>query len=120
MYQEYYKMNALPFTGLPNLNFFFGGDGYKNALASLVTSIDARHALIAVLGPEGLGKTTIAQMVEVLLGDRVKVIRVADPFAGCADILTFVASRLGLEYKGSSHLDLIDKIYSALLALGSD
>lgn len=59
MYEEFYRLSALPFQLTPDHRFFFGSDVHKKAMAHLEFGLSQGEGFIVITGEVGSGKTTL-------------------------------------------------------------
>lgn len=59
MYEEFYRLTALPFQLTPDHRFFFGSEVHKKAMAHLEFGLSQGEGFIVITGEVGSGKTTL-------------------------------------------------------------
>ena len=76
MYQEYFKLNSLPFENTCDPRFFFASEQHREALAAIEYSIRLRKGIVLVTGDVGSGKTTVGRVMCDNCGDRATIVHV--------------------------------------------
>ena len=97
MYQEYFKLDGLPFENVPDPRCFFDEGEHSVVLKRISSSIESGKGLIVVTGPIGSGKTTLSHMVIAVQPETTKLIWVAEPPDKSLDLFQYLASELGVE-----------------------
>ncbi|MCZ7584956.1 MAG: polysaccharide biosynthesis tyrosine autokinase [Deltaproteobacteria bacterium] len=59
MYNEFYRLNKLPFSISPDPNFVYMSSSHREAMAQLMYGVQERKPLMVVTGEVGVGKTTM-------------------------------------------------------------
>jgi len=59
MYEKFYGFNEKPFSVTPDTKYFFASEKHKEALDSLIYTVQERKGFAVVTGEVGSGKTTV-------------------------------------------------------------
>ena len=111
MYQDFYKLTALPFQLSPDPHFFFSSSGHKRALSYLRFGVNKGEGFIVITGHVGTGKTTLAAaLFKELEGNNILTANVVTSQLGGDDILRMVAASFGLKHEGLSKASLMTNI----------
>lgn len=116
MYIKHFGLNILPFENVPDPAFFFDKGDYKRIFMEMVEFLKTERGLMVVAGPIGSGKTTLSQVLMSYIGDKMKVVWLAEPPERSIELLSYIARELGLESSSSaSKVFLIKDIREFLL-----
>jgi general secretion pathway protein A len=116
MYEAFYGLNARPFSKTPDPAFLFEGKKHGEALARLeMAAVDRDIALLT--GDIGAGKTTLSRALVDRLDDRYRVVLVINPRLSGAQLIEYVAQRLGVDPLPKHKAKLIDALAARLFAL---
>ncbi len=80
MYLQYFNMKEMPFALLPDTNFFFESDSYKEALNVLLIAIRSGEGFVKVTGEVGTGKTMLCRKLLNCLEDDYVTVFIPNPF----------------------------------------
>jgi len=98
MYLRYYNMTEMPFALLPDTNFFYESDSYKEALNVLLVAIRSGEGFVKVTGEVGTGKTMLCRKLLNSLSDRYKTVFIPNPYLTPNQLRMALADELGVEY----------------------
>lgn len=59
LFLDYFNLREDPFGVTPDPNYLYAGEMHREALASLIYCIEAGRGFVALVGPAGVGKTTL-------------------------------------------------------------
>lgn len=98
MYEEFYRLTALPFQLTPDHRFFFGSDVHKKAMAHLEFGLSQGEGFIVITGEVGSGKTTLIRhlLAEIEQGTNFTAANMTSTKLEGDDIVRMVASSFGV------------------------
>ena len=112
MYLEHFGLRERPFSHAPDPRFIYLGDHHERALAHLQRCVRARGGIAHLIGPSGIGKTTMCRMLLNRLPDRVDVALILNPVPTRQEMLSVVCNELGVAYgKDATSLLLGESLY---------
>jgi len=112
MYLEHFGLRERPFSHAPDPRFIYLGDHHDRALAHLQHCVQARGGIAHLIGPSGIGKTTICRMLLNRLPERVDVALILNPVPTPQEMLSVVCDELGVAYgKDAPSLLLGESLY---------
>lgn len=116
MYESFYGLRVRPFGKTPDPAFLWEGPTHAEALARL--ELAAHDKEVAVLtGDVGTGKTTLTRALIDRLGDSFKIVLLINPRLSPAELLAFIAERLGVQTPARTKTKLYDALTGRLFAL---
>lgn len=98
MYLQYFNMKEMPFALLPDTNFFFESDSFKDALNVLLIAIRSGEGFVKVTGEVGTGKTMLCRKLLNCLEDEYVTVFIPNPFLTPSLLRMAIADELGVEY----------------------
>src|SRR5262244_3626354 len=98
MYLEHFGLRERPFSHTPDPRFAYLGDHHERALAHLQRCVQARGGIAHLIGPSGVGKTTMCRMLLNRLPERVDVALIPNPVQTRQELLSVVGDELGVAY----------------------
>jgi MSHA biogenesis protein MshM len=98
MYLQYYNMTEMPFALLPDTNFFYESDSYKEALNVLLVAIRSGEGFVKVTGEVGTGKTMLCRKLLNSLSGRYLTVFIPNPYLTPNQLRMALADELGVEY----------------------
>lgn len=109
MYTQYFNMTEMPFALLPDTNFFYESDSYKEALNVLLVAIRSGEGFVKVTGEVGTGKTMLCRkLLNCLDADNYITLYLPNPFLSPNQLRMALADELGVVYRH----DVSDEITS--------
>lgn len=118
MYNSYFGFSEAPFENNLDLRFLYFTANHRVTAAALINFINWKKGFALLCGDGGTGKTLLVHYLLSRLPDSVHPIVIANPDAGCADILQSVAGALKIDDPGQCEQDLADHVKSAWTAAG--
>lgn len=97
MYQEFFKLTAMPFSLTPNPNFFCQLKGHQEALNTLEFCIQSGEGFIKIIGEVGSGKTLLCRKFLENLDERYVTAYIPNPDLTPLEIRKAFARELGLD-----------------------
>ena len=70
MYEEFYGLQASPFTLSPSIKCFYHSRSHRRAFITLYFALLEGEGILVLTGPPGIGKTTV---IKALQGDLEKL-----------------------------------------------
>lgn len=116
MYERHFGLTTRPFSKTPDPAFFFDGAGHGEALARLELAVADRE-LCLFTGEIGAGKTTVSRALVDRLDDAHRVVLVVNPRLSAAQLIEFIAVRVGVERLPKGRVQRIDALTARLFAL---
>lgn len=99
MYLQYFNMKEMPFALLPDTNFFYESDSYKEALNVLLVAIRSGEGFVKVTGEVGTGKTMLCRKLLNCLEDEYITVFIPNPFLTPNLLRMALADELGVSYQ---------------------
>jgi type II secretory pathway predicted ATPase ExeA len=106
MYETYYRLQAKPFTLLPDPGFLFLGAKHKMALSLLEYGLVNGSAFIVITGEPGTGKTTLLNRLLDQPRHQWTIGVLANTHEGLGGLMPWINASFGLETKGKSDVEL--------------
>lgn len=120
MYEAYWQLRHKPFDRLQDAQAYYPGETHQGALLKLRYAIESRRAAALLTGEPGLGKTLVAQLLQMRSTPRTNPwIWVRYPQLSAAELLVTVADAFDPKAAGSADLRLdtsVRRITDALVA----
>jgi MSHA biogenesis protein MshM len=109
MYTQYFNMSQMPFALLPDTNFFYENDSYKEALNVLLVAIRSGEGFVNVTGEVGTGKTMLCRkLLNCMDADNYVTVYIPNPYLAPNQLRMALADELDIKYRR----DLSDDITS--------
>lgn len=99
MYLRYFNMTEMPFALLPDTNFFYESDSYKEALNVLLVAIRSGEGFVKVTGEVGTGKTMLCRKLLNCLENEYITVFIPNPFLSPNLLRMALADELGISYQ---------------------
>lgn len=99
MYLQYFNMSQKPFELLPDTQFFFENDSYKEALNVLLVAIRSGEGFVKVTGEVGTGKTMLCRKLLNALEENYITAYIPTPFLTPLQLRIALAEELGIPYE---------------------
>jgi type II secretory pathway predicted ATPase ExeA/septal ring-binding cell division protein DamX len=120
MYLEYFGLREAPFRITPHTEFFFAGANRGATLEGLLYAITAGEGLVKVTGEVGSGKTMLCRVLLERLPKTVETVYLAVPSVTRDEMLTCIASDLGIDTAGATTPKLVRALQERLIELHRD
>ena len=119
MYLKHFGFNELPFTLTPNLRFFCDLTAYKEALDTVMVSLQNGDGFIKITGEVGTGKTLLCRKLLNLLDNEEYVTAyISNGALGLFDLQKAIAQELEIDIPDNiSNHKLLTLLNSRLIAL---
>lgn len=102
MYERFFNLNRRPFAISPDPEFLFLGATHATALKVLEYGLHEQDGFVALTGEIGSGKTTLVRHILNSLGQNFQVGLISNTHDSFGDLLRWVVSAFGIEYRGMS------------------
>lgn len=118
MYENFFKLDALPFSLTPNPHFFCQLEGHLDALNTLEFCIYSGEELITITGKLGTGKTLLCRKLMEKIDKSYKAFYISNPDENALEIYKLFSHGLGIDTKDChGPADWLEKIREHLLSL---
>ncbi|MDT8398978.1 MAG: AAA family ATPase [Pseudomonadales bacterium] len=107
MYLAFFGMRELPFTLIPNTDFFLELDGQHQALQLIHHALESGEAFIKITGEVGTGKTLLCRRLLDTLDDSFVTAYIPNPFLTPDGLMLALADELDLDVqreRGRHHI----------------
>lgn len=102
MYCSFFGFNEEPFGVTPDPRFFYRTAQHREAVATLTYVIQQRRGFALLVGPPGVGKTSILFAVTRAFKGAAQIAYLANPYYDRATVLEAILGAFGLEPAGSA------------------
>jgi MSHA biogenesis protein MshM len=117
MYLEHFGLAEAPFKITPHTEFFFGGAHRGETLEALIYAITSGEGMVKVTGEVGAGKTMLCRVLMERLPKTVETIYLAVPALSRDEMLTVIASDLGIDTQGGNTTKLVRALQEKLIEI---
>lgn len=118
MYQEFFRLEALPFTLTPNPNFYCQLKGHQEALNILQFCVNSGEGFIKIVGEVGSGKTLLCRKLLESLDSSFVTAYIPNPDLTPVEVRKALARELGLDPTlWQDQHELLTAIYQHLISL---
>jgi type II secretory pathway predicted ATPase ExeA len=115
MFLEYYHLREQPFGVTPDPRFLYFGLAHREALASLMYSIETRRGFSAMVAEPGMGKTTLLFRLLETLRATSRTAFLFQTEGDSRDLLRGVLADLGISTPSQNLAELHEALNGALL-----
>ncbi len=115
MYQEFYGLDAPPFSITPDPRYLFYSHRHREAFEHILFGISQRTGFIQITGDVGTGKTTLCRAVLERLDEGYSTALILNPVMTGIQLLRSILRELGLNDRGNDRVRLIDRLNQFLL-----
>ena len=115
MFLEYYHLREQPFGVTPDPRFLYFGPAHREALATLMYSIESRRGFSAMVAEPGMGKTTLLFRLLETLRSTSRTAFLFQTEGDSRDLLRGVLADLGIATQSSDLTTLHETLNGALL-----
>jgi general secretion pathway protein A len=115
MFLEYYHLREQPFGVTPDPRFLYFGPAHREALASLMYSIETRRGFSAMVAEPGMGKTTLLFRLLETLRASTRTAFLFQTEGDSRDLLRGVLADLGISTQSHDLAILHETLNAALL-----
>jgi type II secretory pathway predicted ATPase ExeA len=115
MFLEYYHLREQPFGVTPDPRFLYFGPAHREALASLMYSIETRRGFSAMVAEPGMGKTTLLFRLLETIRATSRTAFLFQTEGDSRDLLRGVLADLGISTPSRNLAELHEALNGALL-----
>ena len=87
MYEDYFGLNRRPFPPAPEANYYFPAESIENARQNLLRCLERGEGVAMVVGPSGIGKTLLCQVLGEQLRSGMSVVHLCSGRLGSRSAL---------------------------------
>jgi len=87
MYQDYFRLNEMPFSIAPDPRFLFMSNRHREAMAHLLYGAQGEGGIVLLTGEVGTGKTTICRSLLEQLPENIDVAFILNPRMSAEEFL---------------------------------
>src|SRR5436305_14580193 len=102
MYHTHFGLQEEPFGVSPDPRFFYRAPQHREAVATLFYAIQQRRGFALLVGPPGVGKTSVLFTVARMLKGSVQIAYLANPCYDRTTVLDAILAAFGLESASSA------------------
>jgi len=118
MYLKHFGFRERPFSLTPDTQFFLNEQSHRNALNTILVSLQHSEGFIKIVGEVGTGKTILCRKLLALLDQRFLSSYIPNPYLTPAELKGLVAREIGANVEESMPSDqLLIAINRRLLVL---
>lgn len=118
MYLEHFRFQTMPFVLAPDTDFFCHLKGHKEALETILFSLNSGEGFIKVVGEVGSGKTLLCRKLLDSLPSHFVTAWIPNPDLNPAELRRALARELGIDLQClSDQNELFEKIGERLIEL---
>jgi general secretion pathway protein A len=115
MYQEFYGLDAPPFSITPDPRYLFYSNRHREAFEHILFGISQRSGFIQITGDVGTGKTTLCRAVLERLDEGYSTALILNPVMTGIQLLRSILRELDLNDRGNDRVRLIERLNEFLL-----
>ena len=116
MYLDFYGFNQKPFALQPDPEFLFLSKRHREATDALSYSLMNAAPVVVITGEIGSGKTTLIRYFLNTLDRNTQVGLISNTHSNFTNILPWVLSAFGLDYRGRDDVECYDLFVDFLIA----
>lgn len=121
MYLKHFGLSEKPFSLTPDTQFFLNEQSHRDALNTILVSLQHSEGFIKVVGEVGTGKTILCRKLLASLDDRFLSSYIPNPYLTPAELKGLVAREIGADIKEGMPADqVLISITARLLSLAQD
>ncbi len=115
MYEAFYGLREKPFTMTPNPRYFYDSTKHKDALSSLLYTIQERRGFAVITGEIGSGKTTVCRTLLGKLDQHTKIAIIRNTQISPKELIQMTLEDLEIPFKPGTKAKLILQLNEALI-----
>ncbi|MTJ02521.1 ExeA family protein [Idiomarina piscisalsi] len=122
MYQNYFGLQAEPFSIAPDPNYLYLSERHQEALAHLTQGLQGSGGFILLTGEVGTGKTTVSRALIEQLPESTETAFILNPMLNEDELLASLCDEFGIRYqkRSATRKVLTDKLSQFLLKANED
>lgn len=118
MYLEYFNLSERPFSLTPDTQFFFNTQSHRNALNTLLLSLQHSEGFIKIVGEVGTGKTLLCRKLLASLGSNFITAYIPNPYLSPEELKAYLADEIGADLNDDMQAhQVMMSIYRRLIQL---
>jgi general secretion pathway protein A len=98
MYQNFFGLQQLPFSIVPNPRLLYPSQRHKEALAHLFYSMHGVNGFILLTGEVGTGKTTLCRCLTEKIPSNVDIAMIFNPKLSTNELIASICDELKVTY----------------------
>lgn len=112
MYQNYFGLQAEPFSIAPDPNYLYLSERHQEALAHLTQGLQGGGGFILLTGEVGTGKTTVSRALLEQLPESTETAFILNPMLNEDELLASLCDEFGIRYqkRSATRKTLTDKL----------
>lgn len=110
MYEQFYGLNANPFTLETDPKWLFLSETHRGALGMLEYAILQHSAFSVITGPIGSGKSTLAAKILEQIDESMNVAHLNFVHSDMGSMLAWILYGFGQDYESSNRITLYDRL----------
>ena len=114
MYEAHFGMLERPFSLRPDPAFFYVSKTHRAALTAVEYGITTDAPIAVIAGDIGCGKTTVLRYMISQLPPDIRAVLIAHTPQTFGELLSWIASNLGIEFEGRDGVAVFQDIVKAL------
>jgi len=118
MYNAFYGFEERPFSLTPDTQFFLNQQSHREALNTMLVSLQHCDGFIKIVGEVGTGKTLLCRILLSQLNNNFVTAYIPNPYLTSQELKSFIAKEIGAEYEADmpAH-EVLASIYRKLMHL---
>ncbi|MAC33388.1 MULTISPECIES: ExeA family protein [Idiomarina] len=122
MYQNYFGLQAEPFSIAPDPNYLYLSERHQEALAHLTQGLQGSGGFILLTGEVGTGKTTVSRALLEQLPESTETAFILNPMLNEDELLASLCDEFGIRYqkRSATRKTLTDKLSQFFLKANDD
>ncbi|MDV6315827.1 ExeA family protein [Idiomarina sp. HP20-50] len=122
MYQNYFGLQAEPFSIAPDPNYLYLSERHQEALAHLTQGLQGSGGFILLTGEVGTGKTTVSRALLEQLPESTETAFILNPMLNEDELLASLCDEFGIRYqkRSATRKTLTDKLSQFFLKANNE
>ena len=116
MYLKFFNLVERPFSITPDIQYFYMGKQYEQALDTLLFGIRERLGIVMLTGEVGTGKTMVTRALLSRLDGQVATALIVNPLLSVPELLKAITKDFGVHVRYNSPQKQIEALNKFLLA----
>ncbi len=115
MYLKHFNLKEEPFATTPDPRYLYRSETHQEALERIMTSVEQRRGITAIIGEPGLGKSLLIRTLLEGLKNNIRFAWVFNTTLNARELLKYICRDFGFKPKGKDISDLLLELYSFLI-----